>query len=81
MEIYRSTVCPFCGKDLKICKSCSFYSPGVHWDCAETIDDPVYDKETRNFCSYFKFKEAKSTNPETGKKQEARSNFDKLFGE
>ena len=36
-----SSTCPSCGKDLKICLNCRFYSPGAHWDCSETIDELV----------------------------------------
>lgn len=54
ISIYRTTECPFCGADLHVCKACKFYSPGSHYDCKETIEDIVSDKERANFCDFFK---------------------------
>ncbi len=48
-----SETCPDCGKDLHVCRMCRFHSPGSKWDCRETIDSPVIDKEKRNFCDWF----------------------------
>ena len=80
-EVHRSTECPSCGKDVKVCRNCRFYSPGAHWDCRETIPEPVQDKEKANFCGYF------SLNPESlgtrkapdSKRDEALSRFNDLF--
>ncbi len=82
-EVYRSSTCSACGKDLKICLNCRFYSPGAHYDCAETVDEPVADKERANFCTYFAFRSA--AGPEAGKGaargEDARRKLDKLFGD
>ncbi|MCR4626435.1 MAG: hypothetical protein K5640_02190 [Treponema sp.] len=51
--ISRTSECPVCGKDLHSCKNCKFYSPGSHYDCHETIDELVKDKEKANFCDSF----------------------------
>jgi hypothetical protein len=81
----RSEACPTCGRDLRCCKNCRFYSPGAHWDCAETIPDPVADKERGNFCDYFSV-DPKYLSKTPGKRGEspqgakAKSDFDKLFG-
>lgn len=79
-----SETCPDCGKDSHVCRMCEFYAPGAKWDCRETIDAPVWDKEKRNFCDWF------SLDPKTlegGKGDEkarrkeagAKSAFDGLF--
>ena len=84
LKVFRSTTCSSCGKDLKVCKNCTFYSPGLHLDCRETIDEPVTDKEKANFCSFFRFREissAKSDMPpseSTGRKK-AQKAFNELF--
>ena len=88
-EVYRSSTCASCGKDLKICLNCRFYSPGAHWDCAESIDEPVNDKDRANFCTFFSFRPA----PIAAKnapgaqnvvppdpKAKAKKAVDKLFG-
>jgi hypothetical protein len=86
-EVYRSTTCSACGRDLKICLNCRFYSPGSHWDCAESVDEPVNDKEKANFCTFFSFREARpgtapggaSSKPDAT--QQARRKIDKLFSD
>jgi hypothetical protein len=84
-EVYRSSSCPSCGKDLKICLNCRFYSPGAHWDCAESIDELVKDKDRSNFCTFFSFRAAQiaspgATPPSPDAKQQAKRKLDKLFG-
>ena len=51
--VSRSDVCPSCGADVRSCKNCRFYDPGAHYDCRETIDELVKDKERANFCGWF----------------------------
>lgn len=53
LRITRSSVCEFCGRDLHSCINCKFYSPGSHYDCHETVDELVKDKEKSNFCDWF----------------------------
>ena len=85
LRIYRETTCPNCGRDLKICYNCAFYSPGSHWDCVESITEPVREKDKANFCEYFRFKDSKKVDNESvskrkSKEQKSREAFDKLFG-
>ncbi|MBN1413128.1 MAG: hypothetical protein JW969_19975 [Spirochaetales bacterium] len=81
LEIFRTTECPSCGKPLKICKACVFYSAGAHWDCHETIDEPVRDKEASNFCSYFKYSDKLDETPAGGKNDASKDAFNKLFND
>ena len=53
-SVYRSSTCASCGADLHSCRGCAFYAPGRHFDCHETIEDLVTDKERANFCEHFK---------------------------
>jgi len=81
-EVFRSSTCSACGKDLKICLNCRFYSRGAHWDCTESIDEPVREKDRANFCTFFSFRD---TAPGTGKKSgsepgKAKRKLDQLFG-
>lgn len=80
-KIYRSTECPFCGKELHVCLNCRFYKPGAQWDCAETVPELVKEKDRANFCGYF---EVGGNGLESGssdqKKKNARDAFDNLFG-
>ena len=73
--------CPDCGRPVHICRNCRFYKPGAHWDCAETVGEPVTDKEKGNFCEWF------APDPNAGSTvkrdssaaENARSKFDDLF--
>lgn len=81
-KAFRSTVCPSCGKDVRVCLNCRFYDPGAHWECRETISEPVRDKDRANFCGFFSL--AESTNRGVkgeGKADKARDDFNKLFGD
>jgi len=77
--------CESCGKDLHACLNCKFYKPGARWDCAETIDEPVTDKERRNRCDWYQTKAALLVAGEGRKSarsaaDKARADLDKLFG-
>lgn len=81
--IGRSSVCGVCGKDLHSCRNCGFYSPGSHYDCRETVSDPVSDKERSNFCDSFKVRRIWSGNGNLNtddKAAAAKKAFDSLFG-
>ena len=84
-EVYRSSTCASCKRDLKICLNCRFYSPGAHWDCVESIDEPVAEKDRANFCSYFSFRDSpiqsKGSAQSPDAKEKARRKLDQLFGD
>lgn len=84
-EVYRSSSCPSCKRDLKICLNCRFYSPGAHWDCAETIDEPVNEKDRANFCTFFSFRDSPWKSPAADQaakaKEKAKRKLDQLFGD
>jgi len=83
----RSALCPSCGKEVKVCMNCRFYKKGAHWDCAETISEPVSEKDRANFCDFFMFAEEPRKHADSGSQgstasnRSARSQFNKLFGD
>ncbi len=82
-EVYRSSTCPACGKDLKICLNCRFYSPGAHWDCAESIDEMVREQDRANVCTFFYLRPSTPGTKGAAKSdagQQAKRKIDKLFG-
>lgn len=84
MEVFRSTKCPSCGADVRVCKNCRFYDPSAHWECRETIPDGVREKERANFCDYFKLGEnpaSPSGAADDGSQSKARNAFDALFSD
>lgn len=80
-HINRTAECPECSAPVRVCKNCTFYEPGAHWDCRETIPEPVRDKERSNFCDYFRPAPAAKAGglPSNENKGQARRAFDDLF--
>jgi len=81
LAVFRSSTCPRCGKDLRICLNCRFYKPGAHWDCGETIGEPVAEKDRSNFCEFFQFRSLANPIPAPEQKGKALDSFNKLFGD
>ncbi len=81
-NVSRSQVCPVCKADLHSCRNCVFYSPGSHYDCHESVDEAVSDKERANFCDNFKLKkewDKNSLQKGQDKAEQARQAFKALF--
>lgn len=83
--IGRDTVCPSCGNYLRACKNCRFYEPSSHYECHETVDERVSDKESANFCDYFSVKTSfggnSTSSTSDSKEAKARNAFNSLFGD
>jgi hypothetical protein len=78
--IGRSALCS-CGKALRSCRNCKFYLPDSRGSCSELKAENISDKENANFCDWFSInKSASSSGKEKAQAEEARRNFDKLFG-
>jgi hypothetical protein len=82
--IGRSFRCAVCGKDLRVCRHCRSYLPGLRGDCSEDKAEPVYDKESGNFCDWFSLHPRfRTATVGEKKKQEAaasaKSAFENLF--
>ncbi|MCR5290651.1 MAG: hypothetical protein K6E51_11720 [Treponema sp.] len=82
LSIYRSSTCPVCGWDLHSCRNCKFYAPGSHYDCHETVDELIRDKEKANFCDSFAVRSVFTIDGDKGSDaaQKARDAFASLFG-
>lgn len=79
-EIYRSSTCPSCGADLHSCVNCKFYAPGSHYDCHETIDEPVREKSRANFCGSFSVaRNPNGKSADSDKAKKAIDAFNALF--
>jgi hypothetical protein len=77
--------CELCGRDLHVCVNCRFLSRGRHWDCSETVDEPVPDKEARNKCDWFEtspglFVKTEGRGASRSASDKARKDLDALFG-
>jgi hypothetical protein len=49
----RRDACVACGADVRVCRNCDFYAPGLQADCREPAAERVADKERANFCEFF----------------------------
>ena len=78
----RNLTCSNCNAYLHSCVNCRFYRPGKHNDCTEPQAELVADKRVANFCDFFAMKEARGSEhtPGDSKRDQARRDFDKLFG-
>jgi hypothetical protein len=53
-KIYRGDTCPGCGRALHSCRNCEFHDPAVHNQCREPAAEWVADRESANFCEFFR---------------------------
>lgn len=81
-EVFRTSQCPGCGRDLKVCLNCAFHRPGAQWDCGEHVDEQVLEKDRANFCSHFRFRDGPAPHGKAADpaRPDVRKDFDKLFG-
>jgi hypothetical protein len=77
-KIYKSTLCPSCGKEMKICLNCVHYDSSAYHECRESQAEFVQDKERANFCDYFTA-DRKNAGKPNEKAENARQKFEDLF--
>jgi len=75
-KIRRDEVCPFCKNDIHSCVNCKFHDEGKHNKCSEPNSEWVNDREKRNYCDYFVFRDSVKTEYE---KDKARKKIETLF--
>ncbi len=80
----HTTSCPECGRDLRSCRNCRFFSPGAPDDCTEPDADFVPDKERGNYCDWFSLnpvflQQTKGNQSERTRAEEAKNAFNALF--
>ena len=78
-------ICESCGKDLHACLNCRFYKFGARWECAETIDERVSEKDRRNHCDWYQTEPGllvatSGRSSERSAADKARGDLDRLFG-
>ena len=77
--------CVSCSRDLHACRNCRFFKVGARWDCLETIEGPVVDKEMRNRCDWYEtspalFEAGAGDTRGASAAEKAQRNLDRLFG-
>jgi hypothetical protein len=80
-RVLRTDSCPNCDQDLHVCLNCRHYNPSAHNQCVEPQAEWVRDKEKANYCDYFEPAKISSSTQRGKSSHDARSAFDKLFGD
>ncbi len=80
LPLSRRDECPACSASLHVCRMCAFFDPTVAGQCREDDAEHVRDKETANFCDWFK--PASGVFDAAGKQaaDAASAQLDALFG-
>jgi hypothetical protein len=53
-NFHRQDTCEHCGRSTHACKNCEHYDIAFNNLCRESSADRVVEKETSNFCDFFK---------------------------
>ena len=80
LPLSRRDECPACAASLHVCRMCGSFDPAVTAQCREDDAEDVRDKETANFCDWFK--PAAGVFDAAGKRaaDSAGAQLDALFG-
>jgi hypothetical protein len=80
LPLSREAECPKCRAWLHACRLCRFYDPRVEGKCSEERAEEVRDKESANFCDWFKPRPDAFAASAPAKSAAAKSRVDALFG-
>ena len=75
----RSDRCPGCGADTRCCRNCVFEEPSYRAECRETQAEPVSDRESANYCDYFRPRRGPAPEGARTQRPGGQSAFDALF--
>lgn len=82
-KVGRSDECPNCLAPLRCCRGCRHFDPTRRFQCRETIEHNVVDKEKSNFCDFYQFrnmiKTAGGVSSQKDSKDTRKKSFDDLF--
>jgi len=80
LPLSRHANCPECYEVLHCCRLCRHFNTGIQGQCEHERADPPVIKESANFCDYFKPAAARFSGDSSQKQDDAKSEFDALFG-
>ncbi|HWR81726.1 MAG TPA: hypothetical protein VN285_00330 [Candidatus Deferrimicrobium sp.] len=83
--VTRNDSCPRCLADLRCCRGCRFFDPYSRFQCRESIETNIPNKEKSNFCDFFQMRAAVKRpggiTAHVDSKDARRKKFDDLFKE
>ncbi len=77
--VSRREECPGCRAEIHVCKQCENYDERVADACREDRAEHVSNKESANFCDYFKAKADAHSAVQTGKIRSSSQHAEALF--
>lgn len=81
LPLARRDECPKCRVELHVCRMCVHYAPRLSRGCNEDDAPDVRNKETANFCDYYKPSANAFDTGRASSESAARAELAKLFGE
>jgi hypothetical protein len=75
----RKDTCPGCGADVRCCRNCVFEEPSYRSECRETQAEPVRDRDSANYCDYFRPRQGPPAPRPTQPHDTSRATFNALF--
>lgn len=83
--VHRNDECDSCMVSLRTCRGCRHFDPNRRYQCRETIDHLVKDKEKANFCDMFQMRNVikgpGGISTQTDSKDSRQDRFDDLFND
>jgi hypothetical protein len=77
----KAETCVSCGADVHCCLNCRLYDPSAHNECRSRTTERVRDKDRRNHCDEFMFREGGGApGASRGPKGDLDEKWKKLFG-
>ena len=78
--ISRHANCPKCFEDLHCCRLCVHFAPRLTGQCDDDHADPPVQKESANFCEFFRPLSDAYEDVRGSRRDVARRQLDALFG-
>lgn len=81
LPLGRRDECPSCRAELHVCRMCVHYAPRLSRGCDEDDAPDVRNRESANFCDYFKPSPKAYDAAGAAREAAARDELARLFGE
>ena len=80
LPLSRRDECAHCRAELHVCRMCIEYDVAVAKHCREPTAEEVRDKQSANFCDFFRPRPGAYLPPDRVAVDSARAELERLFG-
>ncbi len=77
--VSRGEICPQCRRDVRCCCNCAFHDPRASNQCREPRSEAMRDRESGNFCDFFRCADRETQTRDQAAEQKAREEWERLF--